>query len=497
MIEKRVQKKNLRTRILAAFLAIIIMTAAPFEMQVDNSAEYVGLSIERTKAQAADVITVKTANASTLKKIHAKLSKGKAITLKVRGNESKSKSLLRQVNNKIKKVNKQGVVFEYKKDKTAGGYTYYTINSDQAGTYQYAIKYIKKLYSLLREWYLNPDVSDTALYYHDVQLYPDETTRKLHWAYDYLVENIYPNEMRFDEETYVPIDSGSYDAKTTSCNVYLDNYNSSDYQTNKQLVKDITYTYTFTIVASYDDRLADETKEVTIEYPYPLSENEKEALIEQYRQEAYNSGAYECFVYIDRTVHASGYTYEEFSKQPIAQKLIKKITCYSKVLDADLTICKTQNFCDLSDALKVYAIAASGYFNCNYGRPQYGMIYDYTWAKYYGKKGMSILYNNKAVGVCEVFATYECQVWDALGIQNYLCASYHINHAWSVVKVKNSVGKVMWIPFDYGIGPSEGLAVDDATYNKYLKTEAMRYKLYLSSIKGAPKKKNFKDSDFK
>ena len=69
MIEKRVQKKNLRTRILAAFLAIIIMTAAPFEMQVDNSAEYVGLSIERTKAQAADVITVKTANTSTLKKL--------------------------------------------------------------------------------------------------------------------------------------------------------------------------------------------------------------------------------------------------------------------------------------------------------------------------------------------------------------------------------------------------------------------------------------------
>lgn len=497
MIEKRAQKKKLRTRILAAFLAVIIITAAPFEMQVDNSAEYVGLSIERTEAQAADVITVKTANTSTLKKIHAKLSKGKAITLKVRGNESKSKSLLRQVNNKIKKVNKQGVVFEYKKSKTAGGYTYYTINSDQAGTYQYAIKYIKKLYSLLRKRYSDPDVSDASLYYHDVQLYPDETTRKLHWAYDYLVENVYPDGMKIDTETYVPIDSGTYDAKTTSCNVYLDNYNSSDYQTNKQLVKNITYTYTFTIVAYYDDRLSGETKEVTLEYPSPLSENEKQALIEQYRQEAYASGAYGCSIYVDRTVHASGYTYEEFSKLPIAQTLIKKITCFSNVSDAELAIYKTENFCDLSDALKVYAIAASGYFDCNFGRPQYGMVYDYTWAKYYGKKGMSILYNNKAVGVCEVFATYECQVWDALGIQNYFCSSYQINHAWSVVKVKNSVGKVMWIPFDYGIGPSEGLAVDDATYNKYLKTEAMRYKLYLSSIKGAPKKKNFKDSDFK
>ncbi len=495
MLKRRAQGKKSRQRILAVFLAVIILTAAPFEVQVDDSAEYVGLSIERAEVKAADIITVKTANTSTLEKIHEKLSKGKAITLKVRGNESASKSLLKQVNEGIKKVNKQGVVFEYTKSKTGGGYTYYTINSDQAGTYQYAIKYIDKLYSLLRERYLNPEASDASSYYQDVQLYPDETTRKLHWAYDYLVENVYPGWMNIGADNYVLVDSETFDAKTTSCSVNLEGYDSSDGTINSQLVKNISYTYTFTITANYEDN-SDGTKEVTFESAYPLSTDEENALSKQYIKEANDSGAHGCSIYYTCAIHASGYTYEEFSKLPIAQTLIKNVKCSSNISDAELTICKTENFCDLSDALKVYAIAASEYFNCNYSRPQYGMVYKYIYAGYDGKKGMSTLYKNKAVGVCQVFAEYECQVWDALGIQNYFCRGPQINHAWSVVKVKNSVGKVMWIPFDYGIGPATRLAVDDATYNKYLKTEAKRYKLYLSGIKGAPKKKNFNDSDF-
>ena len=74
--------------------------------------------------------------------------------------------------------------------------------------------------------------------------------------------------------------------------------------------------------------------------------------------------------------------------------------------------------------------------------------------------------------------------------------NYDINHAWCTVKVKNSVGKTLWIPFDYGIGPAEQLAVSKKIYDKYLNTEEKRYKLYLSAQKGAPKYKNFTDADF-
>ena len=64
-----------------------------------------------------------------------------------------------------------------------------------------------------------------------------------------------------------------------------------------------------------------------------------------------------------------------------------------------------------------------------------------------------------------------------------------------MVKVKNSKGKTLWIPFDYGIGPAVSLNVTDEQ-RKYINTEKKRYKLYLTGIKGAPKVKNFVDEDF-
>ena len=48
---------------------------------------------------------------------------------------------------------------------------------------------------------------------------------------------------------------------------------------------------------------------------------------------------------------------------------------------------------------------------------------------------------------------------------------------WTVVKVKNSYGKVLWIPFDYGIGPAEKLDVSK-NQRKYVNTEKKRYALY-------------------
>ena len=99
-------------------------------------------------------------------------------------------------------------------------------------------------------------------------------------------------------------------------------------------------------------------------------------------------------------------------------------------------------------------------------------------------------------GVCSVYATYEKLLFTQLGIKVWRCTDSNIGHAWTVLKVKNSVGKTLWVPFDYGIGPAEKLIINEKIRKKYLRTEKMRYKLYLSKVKGAPKKKNFKISDF-
>ena len=471
-------------------MAIVVFNIVPFKIQANYPNTYISFIIKETKASEINLITVEDAGDSTVGKIHERLSKGKAVNLKVRGNESESKRLLNEVNNNIKKINRQGVIFKYKKSKNYRGYTYYTVNSDQAGTYQYAVKYIKKLYTLLREDYKK---SQIMCYYNDLQLYPDEYTRELRWAYDYVIDGL---------DAYVWIDEfdeGTYDARTTSLDVYLNDF--LDYDSNKevydQVVKNITYTYTIHVYGYIDGRKV-ELKIAVLDYVEPLDEESEDSLLEHYGQEAYNMGASNYSIDIDTRVHASACSFEEFCKLPIAPKLAKRIVYDDwSITDANLLICKTKDFCDLSDAMKVYAIDSSEYFSCNYIRPKYGMIYKRNVARYHGKNGMKKLYYNKVAGVCEAFATYECQVWDALGIKNYSCCNYTISHAWSVVKVKNSVGKIMWIPYDYGIGPDTGLAVSDAIYNKYLRTEAMRYKLYLANIKGAPKKKNFKDEDFK
>ena len=112
-------------------------------------------------------------------------------------------------------------------------------------------------------------------------------------------------------------------------------------------------------------------------------------------------------------------------------------------------------------------------------------------------QGMEKMYKYKTlVGVCSVYANYEELLFNQLGINVYQCTDDNIGHAWTVLKVKNTAGKTLWVPFDYGIGPAEKLIIKENIYQKYLRTEKMRYQLYLSKVKGAPKKKNFKISDF-
>lgn len=189
-------------------------------------------------------------------------------------------------------------------------------------------------------------------------------------------------------------------------------------------------------------------------------------------------------------------TFEEF-KATIedVDEYLKKYTLWNEYKERDFEII-IKKFSELSDALKLYLIDKSGYFNCNFGRPDFGMTYTYKYSNYTGSKGMRTLLENKATGVCQCFADYESQLFNQLDIENYLEAREEINHAFTVVKVKNSKGKILWVPFDYGIGPARGLSVDEKTRNKYLKTEEMRYKLYLRGIKGAPNYKNFTDEDF-
>lgn len=156
---------------------------------------------------------------------------------------------------------------------------------------------------------------------------------------------------------------------------------------------------------------------------------------------------------------------------------------------------------DFSDAMKVYAIASSGYFSSLNSESKFGMVYDlhseYITNRFVSDSEMfKNLAENAARGVCYDYANYEMLVWSCLGIESWYNESKELQHAWTVVKVKNSDGKIMWVPFDYGIGPSANLV--GAGYNPHSEEQvAERYRIYLNGVPSAPDGKNFTDADFK
>ena len=57
--------------------------------------------------------------------------------------------------------------------------------------------------------------------------------------------------------------------------------------------------------------------------------------------------------------------------------------------------------------------------------------------------------SGKAKGKCGDFAQYQILVFKQLGIKGYYATNYVIGHGCSVIKVKNSDGKLMYIACDY------------------------------------------------
>lgn len=251
----------------------------------------------------------------------------------------------------------------------------------------------------------------------DEKAYPNEVERTMHIIYDVLVEDVLESAERGGD-----VVSG-YDLPTTMTRVR----------------------------ASYDSRaLVIKNESYSEGYEYKLYELRSYAEFAQYIQDEYG---------IDKLL--SGYKGPEIKQQ-------------------DRIIIEKENFSALSDAMKIYAISQSRYFDGN-NPAKYGMEYTYrkknpTTTK--GAQGMKHLYKGTARGVCHHFALYECLLWEQLGIPGYYNSYSKWNHAWSVVKVKNSKGKTMWVPFDYYI------------------VDGYAYDIYTDGIKGAPKKQKWEMSDF-
>ena len=453
-------------RILSLLLAQILLVLAICACMDTDSTVY-------AKTQSPYTISISKVDTKVCEKIHKNLSNEKPLTLKVKGNEKTAKKLLDKTVSSVRKINKQGIYFKYEASGKKGKYCYYTVSADNAKAYKYGVKFIKRLYKEtkdnMRSYYVN-----TAMvpYY---KKYKNVKDIKLHIIYD---------KMCYNCTAIADIDGGISNI-TTNADAFklngIDNFTCRYKLTEKQW-------YSLVIKESLPQK--DGSKIIKLN-----SYQEFKQKIKQYPDALKAVGIAEGFSFDAKKGDVPGVddiiSIED--KMPMTKIIASKY------------------FGDLSKANQIYFIAQSGYFSNRtaiYGKPRkYGIDYSYDYLldskiktrtdfKSPGQ-GMEKMYKYKTlVGVCSVYAAYEELLFNQLGITVWKCSDDNISHEWTVLKVKNTVGKTLWVTFDYGIGPAEKLIIKENIYQKYLRTEKMRYKLYLSKVKGAPQKKNFKTSDF-
>ncbi|MCR5468379.1 MAG: transglutaminase-like domain-containing protein [Lachnospiraceae bacterium] len=458
-------------------LAALIMAAVFVVSPLENVAYLGSASQVETVYAAQKTITVKKANDSTAKKLHKAIIGGKGVTLKVKGNQSKAYKLLMKLEKKVQKVNGQAVLFDAYRQGEKGGYTYYEITSDLAKEYKYANKFVKKLYKTVRGLYDSQAESVTNALKSDFKKYPDETTRKHHIMYDMCV--------RFAKD-YPAKTYQSYTLGMMELDVPF-TVNGGDQRTTEivGVVKDVKPAHTplrDSLISLVKSTTENEDGSITLELK---SFSEFENDVNKAKVEISNLW----LMYFSSEE-------PEFKSAPQGFKNPKKAFRVTMTGRQEI-IFKAKNFYDLSDAMKIWVIDASDYFGCHFYKHPFGMQYSYNGG--HNGSGWVLLKNmcdGNVSGVCNDYARLESVIFDEIGITNYVRTNFTISHAWTVVKVKNSKGKTMWIPFDYGIGPAVSLDVYTEAAVQALSTEKKRYKLYLAGIPGAPKKKNFKESDF-
>lgn len=382
----------------------------------------------------------------TASQVNENLMKQKSLVISVKGTKKDVQQYVGKLQNVIKTVNQQGVLFQYEIIKNKNRYSI-LIDKESASLYYYSVKFTEKIYNVCKDNIKKRFEENKEKYLEDCKLYPDEHTLRMHIFYATIIDKL------IDDDSLVNYASKYINSSLSSTDIC---YWFEDYGKNTES------TCTF----DYDDSQF---------IHYMLNDVEKDE----------DTGK----------INIEIISFEKFMQIPEMEIMMQSVNFEG--VNTREEIIMNHLFSELSDAMKVFVLDYSRYFSCD-SWVKYSMMYvgSIHFIKDDGACGMKTLYENKACGACDGFASYEILVFSQWGIESCFNNSYEIDHAWSVVKVKNSNGKILWIPFDYGIGPARNLRVSTIIKKRYLHTEEDRYKLYLSGIKGAPKYRNFVESDF-
>lgn len=463
-----------------------------FVNAVNNEIVSRNISPDRLK----EVISIDHPDSNTAQAVHERLLAGKETVLKSSCGKDETIELIDKLETYLHKINDgQGFAHEYCTLMPDSG-TYVLISEKNAALYDPSSEFVEKFVKMYKKNILNwirseyrwifPDNEDAwsdtfvidpndlgtdwytfSNFYKDHIKYPDEKERISHVMYDFIVSEF----QRYSQFGWI--------------------WGNEDYNFNPDLA------HPNMIVTGYDEPT---TLGYMSGFYHNMEDSDWSLKIDSSPIIRSISGTYIDIMSYSEFLNIPGFDnyYEDFCRNSstcyLTEDEFATLRIYTDLYYSD--------FKELNDAQRLVAVDLSKMFECRYSNPDREMRVIYEYNKYSWDAGTRLealqdLMDGKASGVCQVFSAYERLVFDILGLEPICCSSSAINHAFTVVRAVNSDGKVLWVPFDYGIEPSENLAVSDDIREKYLATEEMRYELYLSSITDAPKYKNFSFEDFK
>ena len=425
---------------------------------------------------AGETFKIKSGSEQEAKSVHKVLYKGKSVKLKISGNAKVAKKKVETFKNSLAKVNKYGVKFNTREQdvKFKKKAVYIKINTEYAKQYREAILILKKM----KKFYLNKNVKSLR--------------KKLKY-----VEGSYDRyAFRKSEDKTASPEPGTYEEG--------DNFEIYDlYCGDDNSILSIAYFpekgyYDLADYGNYSDDFEKgkylEVLKTIKDYYYEVGSLAKhykvdEAFVEKIKEQVESANQK-----IDDEIKAEKQSIEDLSESAV--KYLK-----NDKYKTDYIACskiKNNDFCDVSDAIKIYMISKCFVYddgskandnpfiqyNEAYSGSSGGIVYHYDnnpkvfYMRDYNyegndrffvmqKKGkvskvLSQFRKGTFKGVCHDYATTAGYIYTLLGIDHYYGYSKKANHAISIVKGTNSDGKKFWIYQNYSYlgGNNDAVVID-------------------------------------
>lgn len=135
-----------------SFMLLLIFTLTMPELQVSAaSTPPVEQEAVLLGVKAGSTLKVTSATDEMAEKIHALLIQNKSVVLKVKGDKTASKKIVKELQRRIGTVNMQGIIFQHDGGKQNKSYYNYTIKEADAKLYNYSIKTSKMIFDKVME----------------------------------------------------------------------------------------------------------------------------------------------------------------------------------------------------------------------------------------------------------------------------------------------------------------------------------------------------------